>query len=380
MQLYNEYDHMSSHEFCEHILDNLKRAFGVDLRPTFTAPGLSDGEKLRRASAELLEGVFANAQREGYWYDWNADDAADEEKALDRSITAKLTVAAVEEEPNLSFIPSDLTVIRGYRGDQLKTYLFSLTKRLENMSNAKTAGQLAIELTAGGLISVGVPMAVGAVKALRAGLPLLQAIRAGITSIGLKTAIGAVVVVLVGFLLWLFLENPKKLLGLLINDTDDDFVVNDWRKGVDGEKSGDLFVAFGHMANFMVDHEGGLASPEVQIRARQNFGPSDPDNVVFGGIYFADRNFGLRGAEGLMILTAKSSGRRFAHLYACPYFEDNGTYLDIVGAGSSDKFYYEFYPKRRVSMETEKERYKLQANVNDARGGVVGLIAIITQA
>ncbi|MGQ7378966.1 hypothetical protein ACTGVF_11275, partial [Streptococcus suis] len=140
--------------------------------------------------------------------------------------------------------------------------------------------------------------------AWRGGATFLNALRAGITTLGMKTAITIIVIVLVAFLLYLFLENPKKVLALVFNDTAEDLVVTNWRAGVEGGTGGNLYVAHGHMENFMQDHASGdLDSPIVQIRQRFFFEPNDPDNVVFGGIYFADRNFGLRGSEGVMLFT-----------------------------------------------------------------------------
>jgi hypothetical protein len=226
---------------------------------------------------------------------------------------------------------------------------------------------------------VGVPMAIGTIKALRAGMTVLNAVRAGITSIGLKTSIGAVVVVLVAFLLYLFLENPKKILGMVINDTDDHLIVKDWRKGVDGGTDSDLFMQHGHMVNFMQDNEEGLQSPQVQIRARAFFAEKDPDNVIFGGVYYADRNFGLRGAEGVMIFTAKNSSLRFAHMFAVPYFNDNGTNMRLLSGetGSIEQLYREMYDSRKVQLEFNDGGYHFRSGVDNARGGVVGCIGSI---
>jgi hypothetical protein len=139
-------------------------------------------------------------------------------------------------------------------------------------------------------------------------------------------------------------------------------------------------MAFGHMAAFMKDNEEGLDSPAVQIRAMADFGPGDPDNILFGGIYFADRNFGLRGAEGVMLLTSKDEQLKFAHLFACPYFEDNGTYIGFPQPGQDIKsLYTDYYGKRKVSVDYTDKGYRLRANVNDARGGVVACIASITR-
>lgn len=355
-------------------MESIREQHGVDLRQIFENDALPVREKSRVARVRLIEALLSGLESSGV-VDGPGDAEFDEDLAL-----ARLLDTEVDIEPNISFTTPDAAIVMDYRGDDVRQYVYTLTKRFENAQNAKTPGQLAIELTAGGLVSVGVPMAIATARALRDGATLLAAIRAGITSIGLKTAIGAVVVVLVGFLLYLFLENPKKILGIVLNGTDKHLVVNNWQKGVDGATGSDLFMAYGHMASFMKDNESGLASPEVQIRAKIEFGPSDPDNLIFGGIYFADRNIGLHGAEGTAIFTSSDKQLRFGHLFACPYFEDNGAYIAISQQGQSgEQFYNEFYGKRTVSLDHREQGYRLRSNVNDARGGVVACIASITR-
>lgn len=378
MELMYQYSHLTPKQFAEQVIDNLHASFGVDLKPIFTDTTLSTGRKARRARAVLLEAILNEADRSGLHQEFVVGTDADFDE---NAYLSQLLDEDAEIEPNVSMTQSDADFVMAQTGKDIHTYLFTLTKRLENMSNAKTAGQLALELSVGGLISVGVPMAVGAVKALRAGMTVLNAIRAGITSIGMKTAIGAVVVILVGFLLYLFLDNPKKILGMVINNTDEHLVVTDWQKGVDGAKAGHLYMSHGHMANFMQDNEEGLQSPQIQIRARAFFGEKDADNVIFGGIYFADRNFGLRGAEGVMVFSSKTSSLCFAHQFACPYFEDNGTNMRLINGAVPDleTLNNEMYNSRKVQVDFSDGGYRFRSGVNDARGGVVACIGSISK-
>jgi hypothetical protein len=373
MEFTTEYSNLTSRQFAEQIMESIQQQHGVDLRKIFENDAMSVREKARIARVRLTEALLADLEHSGT-LDAAADADFDEEQALNQLLDTEVDI-----EPNISLLTKDAAVVMEYRGDDVRQYMYTLTKRMENAGKAKTPGQLAIELVAGGVISVGVPMAVGTIKALRAGQAVLAAVRSGVTSIGLKTAIGAIVVVLVGFLLYLFLENPKKVLGMVINGTDKNLIVKDWQKGLDGQTGSDLFMAFGHMASYMKDNEEGLASPEVQVRARVDFGPNDPDNVVFGGIYFADRNFGLRGAEGAMLFTSRDSDIRIGHLFACPYFEDNGAYVAMAQPGqTAQQFYNDYYGKRQVSLDHSEGGYRLRSNVNDARGGVLACIASIT--
>ncbi|MBV9788413.1 MAG: hypothetical protein JOZ51_09590 [Chloroflexi bacterium] len=379
MQLIDRYSHLSPKQFAEVIIDNLHTSFGVDLKPIFASVELSVDQKARRARAALFEAILSEADRSGALLDFAPGTDFDEDPFVKQLLAEE--VGEVEIEPNLALTQGDANYVMAMTGREIHTYLYTLTKRMENMANAKTAGQLAVEMVSGGLVGIGIPMAVGAIKGLRAGMTLLNAVRAGITSVGLKTAIGVVVVALVGFLLYLFLDNPKKILGMVINNTDEDFVVNNWRKGIDGAKDGNLFMEHGHMANFMQDSEEGLQSRQIQIKARAFFAENDPDNVIFGGIYFADRNFGLRGSEGVMVFTSTTTSLSFAHQFAVPYTNDNGTNIRLINGAVPDiqALYREMYETRKVQVDATDGDYRLRSGVNDARGGVVGCIASISK-
>ena len=375
MELTYEYSHLSPKQFAEQIIDRLNTTFGVDLKSIFENDTLSNEQKVRKARVLLLEGILNE-------FDYSVSDV-DLTSASDFDEDAFLTLLSegADIEPNFSLLEKDAQYLMSLTGDDIKTYLFNLTKRFENMATARTPGQLAIELVAGGLLSVGVPAAINTIKALKAGSTVLNAVRAGIMGIGMKTAIAAVVIALATLLLFLFLDNPKKILGMVINDTDSNLIVKDWKKGVNGNKNGDLFMAHGHMADFMEDNENGLGSPAIQIRSKINFGAGDKENVVFAGIYFANRNFGLRGAEGVMIFSSKTSALRFAHMFAVPYVNDNGTNMKLITQDVKDieTLYRELYNSKGVCVEVSEGGYRLRSCVNHARGGVVACIASISK-
>ncbi|WP_007510254.1 hypothetical protein [Pseudofrankia saprophytica] len=373
MELSSTHSHLSDRQFAEQIMESIKERHGVDLRAIFSNDALSDRKKARLARVRLLEALLdETSQPNSGAVGLEATDF-DQDTALARMLDTEVDI-----EPNLSLTRSDANHLMGLRGDGVREYLTMLVKRFENMQTAKTPGQLAIELTASSLVAVGAPMTFEVIKELRAGQVLTTAIRNAITTIGLTTAIAAVVAVLTGLLHYLSLDNPRKILGMVLNDTDEHLVVKDWQEGVGGKKAGDLYMASGHMASFMQDNERGLISPRVQIGARVSYGPDEPDTIVFAGIYFANRNFGLRGTTGVMIFS--SAAIRVAHLFAVPYFDDNGTYIGFVDESEDiEKIYKDFYDKRQVSMSRTERNYRLGANVNAPRGGIASCIASIVQ-
>ncbi|MES2066006.1 MAG: hypothetical protein V4522_05025 [Pseudomonadota bacterium] len=359
------------------IMDGFKARLGIDLAGIAGNEALTVEQRRRKMIAKLLEATLSGIDE--YHRAEGIELASHEDNTL---ITAALAEEPTEIEPNISLTQHNFEIVRGYRGQEVTDYVYGLSKRLEAMQNAKTPGQLAIEIGASSLFSIGVAMAKLTWTAWRGGATFLNALRTGITTLGMKTAITIIVIVLVAFLLYLFLENPKKVLALVFNDTAEDLVVTNWRAGVEGGTGGNLYVAHGHMENFMQDHASGdLDSPIVQIRQRFFFEPNDPDNVVFGGIYFADRNFGLRGSEGVMLFTSLNSPFSAAHLYAVPYVNDNGTNMRLMTGQKPnlETLFREMYDTRKVRVDFAEGGYRFTSTVNDARGGVVGLIGTISK-
>jgi hypothetical protein len=362
----------------EEILATLNARWGVRLDAIILNEALSTSQRRDMLTARMLECALTEIDEVNWENGANAALASNENKDL----IEKALTGSVEVEPNFVLSAKNFVIVRDYQGQQLTDYITTLSKRFESMSRAKTPGELALEIFYSSLIAVGTAMAKATFTAWRAGQTLLAAIKTGVTSIGIKTAVAVVIIILAAILLYLFLENPKKILGLVYNDTDDDLVVTDWRKGVDGAKAGDLFMAFGGMKNFPEDHAtGDLDSPLVQLRKRAFFGPDDPDNAVFGSFFFADRNFGLRGSEGVMVLSSKTSSLRYALLFACPYSEDNGTAVRIYDGGSPPPWtlYDEMYPGRAVRAITNASGVLMISTVNAPRGGVVFMVATISK-
>ncbi|KQO55248.1 hypothetical protein ASF22_11635 [Methylobacterium sp. Leaf87] len=368
---------LSEVAFAEEVIGNLRKQFNVDLAPILRSH-LPYAEKKKRAAGALLDAIFDKAKREGYLEDWHqgSPNCEAEDALLDAMLASDVDI-----EPNFTIVPTDVPTILSYRGNDVKDYVYMLTKRFENASNAKTPGQAAGEIIGGGVLSVGLAATKLAIDAYRAGgTTFLGAARAGIAGLGMKTAISVIVFALVGLLLFLFLENPKKILGIVMNDTDENLTVNKWRDGLTGANQGDLYMAHGDMKSFMADHPSGLSSPEVQVNHRTIFGKDDPDNFISAGIYFSDKKFGLRGAEGVMVFSTSVTKKRIALFFASPYTNDNGTNMDVIGDVTPESVFRGLYDARKVSMQVTKDGYFLQSSVNEPRGGVVAAISYIRKA
>jgi len=383
------YGNLAPREFALGIIQRLEQTHNVQLQAMLDNDALSTSQKRQLMTTRLLESIWGGLDGHNAGAQIEAPVTEHEERLVaqleDTQTGAGLQATEVEIEPNVIVSEHNANIIRGYQGQELYDYVYSLTKRFENMAASKTEGQLAIEMVAGGVTSVSIPMAVGTVKALRGGAQLLAAVKTGIKGLGMKTAIAVVVVILVALLLFLLLDNPKKILGMVFNDTDESWDVTDWRKGIDGAVGSDLYMAHGVMESFPEDHEtGDLDSPKVQLRKRFYFGPGDEDNQVCAGVYFADRNIGLRGSEGIMLFTSREKQSVIAHQFAVPYTNDNGTNIRVLTSRPAPKdlpnLYREMYDTRKVRIATTEHGYNMTSTVNDARGGVVALVASIRSA
>jgi hypothetical protein len=371
------FSHLTGKQFAEQILGSLERDLGVDLQPILADQSRTEAQRRLEASTRLLEALVERAEASDDRAEWVSEEEGDE-----RTFLRAFAAGDVDIEPNLIYTEANVKTLKAMRGDDIKDYLYSLTKRFENMSKTTSPGILAAQIIGGGLVSISIPMAIGTVQALRAGSTLAVALRAGIANIGMKTAITAIVVALVGLLLWLMLENPKKFLGLVINDTDSHLVVNDWRKGTDGDKGADLYMKHGAMVSFPQDYEEGNLAKKIQINKRVWFGAGDKDNACYAGIFFASKNFGFRGAEGVAIYTATDGKGKFAHAFACPYGESNGTAVRVLNGAKPDvpALYDQLYAERKVHYETTSGGFNLVSTVHDDSGGLVGCITCFSKA
>lgn len=360
-------EEVSEKEFATQICGNLNEEFGIDVKSLLLTPGISDRERIKLAANHLVEAIILKSAAENI--------EGFEIQSLSEVNLAEFVANTLEIEPNISYSEKDAIALSNLQGQKLKDYLFTLTKRFENMAKAKTPGQLVAEMAGGALLSVGVPMGIQVVKSLIAREGVKLAMLNGVKAIGMKTVIVTVALVLAGLLYYLLVENPKKILGMVVNNTDDNFVVNNY-----ASKSGDLRMIHGEMVNFMEDSEDGIEGPKIQLKQKLNYGEGNEENMVFAGIYFADRNVGFRGSEGIIVFTSKSNPNfKFAHVFAVPYVNNNRGNIKIINGnpGNLDDLFRTLYNQDRQGVDYIDQGYRLTSTVNDARGGVVACIAYI---
>src|SRR5687768_8569083 len=135
MQLIDRYSHLSPKQFAEVIIDNLHTSFGVDLKPIFSSHGLSVNQKAQRARAALYEAILNEADRSGALLDFAPATDFDEDTFVNQLLAED--AGDVEIEPNLALTQGDANYVMAMTGQEIHTYLYTLTKRMENMANAK---------------------------------------------------------------------------------------------------------------------------------------------------------------------------------------------------------------------------------------------------
>jgi hypothetical protein len=339
------------------ILENFRDDLGVDLLPLFEDESLPGREKLRRARVELFHALCV---RGGF-----------DEQSFD--------VAGVEIEPNTYVTFKEARRLSWLTGPAVFQYISTLTSSMEAMSKATGPDSLARLIIDAGLASVGSSMMRETYVFLRGGEVLRAALVRGIGRIGMASAVGWIVLALIALVAWLIAINPKKLLGVIINGTASTIVVKNWRAGVDGAKGSDLFMKHGSMNSFMQDYELGDLSKVIQINARLDFGEGLDARICAAGLFFADKNVGVYGAEGVMILTAGDGAFEITHMFAVPYNKDNGTNVAFVRGPFPDLewLFRDLYNQRAPRREIFNTNYVATSTINDARGGTVGCIAYV---
>ena len=203
---------------------------------------------------------------------------------------------------------------------------------------------------------------------------IVVSIKEAIPKVGTKMVVSGIAVVVVALITFFFYSNPKKILGLVVNNTDEILEVKDFRKS-----KGDLHMRHGFMDSFMEDYKDGLTSPKIQIGKREFISKGYENNMVQIGFYTADKNIGARGTEGIMMFSSTETPLKFAHMFAVPYMHNNRT--NMVRLTSRPKslnvLFQELYDADKVRVNFKDSEFRFTSTVNHKRGGVVACIASV---
>lgn len=214
-----------------------------------------------------------------------------------------------------------------------------------------------ISSIAGDMAEYGVDALCGAAGAtVSASLIAGKVVTTAIT-VGFATAGVALIATAISGLVTAFIElsgADKATLGLVINETNHDITVNNWKSGFDGDKSGHLYMCHGKMVEFMED-EG------VQVKRMPEAGGA------YGGFYLMTKRSGAWiGVECTMKLTVGDNKIDF--LSCCPYSQDNRINLKLNSGKNVWSIHDDLYDNGTDKTSVRGGGIKATAKINDKSG------------
>lgn len=351
------------------LIHRIEAKTGIKIEDLFS--GDNDAEKIRESMHErIVDYVQKKLDKEEPSEAWpGAGQQKDARSALGLSDDINVV-------PNVSVLQYNYPIIKGYEGQELNDFVRRVSNGLALIQDGQSPGQVAGEIIGSGLSAFALAMIIGTVKALRAGSPFRAALTSGVRAMGgVSVVVGVALLIITELLLYLLVNNKKQFLGMLFNNTDADLVVDNWRNGTGGSDNGDLFVSTGKVSSFPEQHQNEkFDSPLIQVGARQILdpdNPNSPDNMILGGIYYGEKNIGLYGTEGAMVLHPYGSTYpRFGLLFACPYTMDNGVNVSIDTTTRSAKDTFNaLYSSRDLYKSVTSDGYTFSARTAWKTGG-----------
>lgn len=356
------------------LITRMETNMGIQIRDLFESEKSAQEirAEMHQRIVQYVQDRLENEQPSEEWP--NAGKERDARKAL--GLTSVINVV-----PNVSLLESNYKLAKNYEGQELNDFVRRISNGLSLIQEGQTAGQVAGEIIGSGLAAFALAMIIGTVKALRAGNAFRQALVLGVRAMGgVSVVVGVAALIVTEILLYLLVYNKKQFLGLVMNNTDLNLVVDDWRAGTGGADKGDLFVSTGSISSFMEQHETEqFNSPLIQIGARQIIAPNDPDNIILGGFFFGEKNFGLFGTEGAMVFHDRLTAQpRFGLLFACPYAMDNGVNVTVDTHTRSAKNIFEaLYGSRGLYKTATNAGFTFSARTAWKTGGeTMGLASL----
>lgn len=205
------------------------------------------------------------------------------------------------------------------------------------------------------------------VESLQAGATLPAAVRAGVGASDILEFVN-----MIAELFKKLMEDEKKCIGLIVNDTDHDIEVTNWKLGFDDEDpSSGLYLPHGRMEEFMHDN---TVSPAVQIKKRSG-------GYAYCGLYLmTKRDCALVGAECTMRLTLKGGGPVIDYLSCCPYTQDNRVNLAVNSSAALSEVHETLYRDKQKEVVKTAGTITATARVNSYTGSPSYCILSLVQS
>ncbi len=198
---------------------------------------------------------------------------------------------------------------------------------------------------------------------------LLKAIKKGIKKAGRKNIYIMIALILASFILWLAMGNTKQVLGMVANATEEDLYTRNW-EGNSADGVSDVWMNCGKMTSYMTgyyppDYDKNLAIPYSYI-----FEDELEDSIIWCGGFFMEKKFGFYGAEGIFLLHTEDQSLTVATIGACPYSNNNRTWIQGVDQLSSldskdakKELFREMYNHNAIHHTTNFKGYELYSRL-----------------
>ncbi|OHU85151.1 MULTISPECIES: hypothetical protein [Pseudoalteromonas] len=278
-----------------------------------------------------------------------------------------------EPNPNELYQAEDAENLAGLNAEEMGFYLNHKRityERLVDKVNA-TIGDTANALVSAGVLSVSYSAGKKAIIELAKTKSARRAVVAGVKAIGVTNSLVVVGFILAAIILYFLLTAEKSFYGVVLNLSETNLNCSEE----------DRYMHAGTLVSFPLDKEDGVNANTVNIRGSALAFDDDGNDVLayYAGTYFAEKKFGLFGAEGMFSLAPENrTGPNLAILFSCPYFEDNGVNLETNIRGSQLSDYWNpLRNERKLRVRINKDGISAEATVDAARGSTpIGLTVI----
>ena len=357
-------------------VERIEQQFGIELQSLFTAAKCSDEESLKEIRQRIIQGVNAYS---GF--------------ALEEEIDIHTSESAIELVPNIFISRKNSLAVRDYTNSQVYDWLMrTVRKDLKTIGYATSVEDFVKWTLEGSIIAVGVPMAEKVAAALSAQKTFKDALTAAVEKIGLRSAMAAVAMAFVCIMRYLFTWDSGKILGAIINDTDTNYYVPDWRKGVNGSSRSNIYMQHGRTEDFMTASlTSDPDSPEIQLQARY-VGTDDENTIVAVGLFVARSENSLRRLGGAYVFIPHhqyENGPGFAYQFAFSISADWRANITVYEGGKIDngasfsQLFIDMYGSAQIDIEKKSGDLNMKSHLGGVSdmprlGGPVNGIATVS--
>lgn len=343
----------------------LKQEIDVDLRDLLEDEDMEEDVRLRAIKYKIARGLLMawgrGDPKEGFYLPEDFD--------VDSFLRTHIETDACGVTDNVMLSTAAVENLRSAKGSEIVIALY----KIDEVCNMVIAHKDNFdESVIGEMVEVGVDAftAVGGAfvgAALSQGVKIASAVMAGILAGGVELvslAVGALASVFIALS-----SAQRTCLGIVINNTAQDILVDNWIKGVDGEETGGLFMKHGKMLEFMED-DSVSGQSAVQVKARPVQGGAH------AGLYLmSKKSCAWIGCEGTMRLKVGQDTLDF--LSSCPLSQDNRVNLQLNSDKSLSEVHDLLYDDKRDSASVSNGRISALAKVNDYGGSPSYAVVII---